>query len=96
MSLAAVGQWIRSLGRLSPQIAFGEGKPLPARQDPEIQPLAVTLQQAKGDKEISNNEQSPRHMTTIKHAAVLDKTPVREVEAPMGLNVNSASWLARP
>jgi hypothetical protein len=98
VSLAAVGQWIRSLGRLSPQVAFGEGKPLPPRilpQDPEIAALAVTLLQAKGDKEDSTEGKPLKIMTAIRHAAVLDKTPAREVYAPMALNVHSPSWLPR-
>ncbi|PIL35193.1 hypothetical protein GSI_02983 [Ganoderma sinense ZZ0214-1] len=38
VSLAAVGQWIRSLGRLDPVTAFKDGVPLPPRsmQDPEV------------------------------------------------------------
>jgi hypothetical protein len=98
VSLAAVGQWIRSLGRLSPQVAFGEGKPLPPRilpQDPEIAALAVTLLQEKGDKEDSTEGRPLKSMTAIRHAAILDKTPAREGEAPMALNVHSASWLPR-
>jgi len=98
VSLAAVGQWLRSLGRLSPQVAFGEGKPMPPRilpQDPEIAALAVTLQQSEGNKEGSTDGIPRKHMSAIRHAAVLDKTPVRQAEAPMALSAHSASWLPR-
>jgi hypothetical protein len=32
-------------------------------------------------------------MTAIRHAVVLDKTPVEQGEAPMGLDVHEAQWL---
>ncbi|EPQ54771.1 CoA-transferase family III [Gloeophyllum trabeum ATCC 11539] len=93
VSLAAVGQWIRSLGRLPPQVGFGEGLPLPARQiplAPEIAALSTTVQ---GCGEV---EEKPRRtMTAIRHAAILSYTPVREGEAPMGLNKHATRWLPR-
>lgn len=93
VSLAAVGKWIRSLGRLEPSIGFGEGKSLPAKvipQDPEIAALSVSLVQSSEDKMTSNKK-----MTAISHAALFSETPVREEEAPMRLNAHSATWLPR-
>ncbi|KAK7466461.1 hypothetical protein VKT23_005182 [Stygiomarasmius scandens] len=94
VSLAAVGQWIRSLGRVPPQEAFGEGKPLPPSmfpQDEEIRRLSVPWAQS--------NLSIPGRMTALKHAAVLSHTPVREgrVEegepgAPLVLNSSPAVW----
>jgi len=94
VSLAAVGQWIRSLGRVPPQEAFGEGKPLPSSmfpQDEEIRRLSTPWTQ-------SNLSISGR-MTALKHAGVLSHTPVREgrVEegepgAPLVLNSSTAVW----
>lgn len=95
MSLAAVGQWIRSLGQLDPEAAFGQGPPFPRRtlpQAPEIAALAVELKQAKGDKAA---QEPTRAMTAIKHSAVLSETPVREGEAPTGLDVHLPKWLDR-
>ena len=45
VSLAAVGQWIRSLGRVDAGVVFGEGRPLPPRsmEDPEVASLAVEV-----------------------------------------------------
>ncbi|THU99129.1 CoA-transferase family III [Dendrothele bispora CBS 962.96] len=98
VSLAAVGQWIRSLGRVSPEEAFGKAKPLPSPmfpQDEEIQRLSAPWTQSQVD-----NSRSCKRMTALKHAAVLSETPVREgrVErgepgAPMVLNSSQAAWL---
>ncbi|OBZ71633.1 Formyl-CoA:oxalate CoA-transferase [Grifola frondosa] len=93
VSLAAVGQWIRSLGRVDPVMAFSEGRPMPPRvlpQDPEIARLAVSVNQS-GDAMTSE----PKRMTAISHAAIMSATPVRESEAPMRLDAHSASWLPR-
>ena len=101
MSLAAVGNWIRSLGQLD-STAFGEGKPLPPRTyplDSEISALSVTLLKSKGDRLQDEGRGEPTKkrlkMTAIKHSAVLSETPVREDEAPMRLNAHSATWLPR-
>jgi hypothetical protein len=64
-------------------------------QDPEVAALSVTLPQSKGDKENALDGEPRKNMTAIKHAAVLDKTPVREVDAPMALNVHVSTWLPR-
>ena len=96
MSLAAVGNWIRSLGRMSPAEVFGRGKRFPPRvipQHPEIAALAVTIPRARGDYPL--DETRPSKMTAIRHAAVLSATPVRAGEAPLGLNVHKPSWLPR-
>jgi len=94
VSLAAVAQWVRSLGQLPPKIAFGDGKPLPKRmvpQDPEITAFSVTLHEATGDKR--DVEGPLRMMTAMHHAVHLSDTPVKEVEAPMGLNRHEPVWL---
>ena len=100
VSLAAVGLWIRSLGRLSLEVAFKKGTPMPLRkfpQDPELAALACKLSQSRGDHETAaTNESSPRQfMTAIMHAAKLEKTPVIEIEAPMSLNRHKAVWIPR-
>ena len=89
-----MAQWIRSLGRLSPEDGFGKGVPFPTRvlpQDPETAALSVTWRQVV-DSGVA------REMTSIRQAALLSKTPVREGqigEAPMALNVHAPVWLHR-
>jgi hypothetical protein len=63
-------------------------------QDPEIAGLTVLLHESIGD---SNNagDRPRRSMTAIRHTAVLGETPVREMEAPMRLNVHNASYLQK-
>ncbi|KAI0345624.1 CoA-transferase family III, partial [Trametopsis cervina] len=104
VSLAAVGNWIRSLGRLTPQLAFGSGAPhLPPRvapQDEEVAALAVSVYESPSDDE--DDEAVPgrrrrrrrmRRMSVLRHAALLGSTPVREGEAPMRLDANAPRWL---
>ncbi|KAH7913945.1 CoA-transferase family III [Hygrophoropsis aurantiaca] len=94
VSLAAVGQWLRSMGQLDPQAAFGDGRPLPPRsvpQHPEIAALTVLSREAVGDR---HNASGPlRTMMGMSQSAILSRTPVRELEAPMGLNRHAPSWL---
>ncbi|KAI0917561.1 hypothetical protein AcW1_007269 [Taiwanofungus camphoratus] len=94
VSLAAVGQWIRTLGRLDPALAFGEGPSMPAAGplDPEIAVLAIPFDQSTDDRASAKQRKT---MTAIRHAAVLSKTPVREEDAPMSLDAHAASWLPR-
>lgn len=93
MSLASVGQWVRSLGRLSPQQAFIESTPFPARTAPpekEIWNLGIEWLQSS----CSDNE-GQKKMRTVRHAAILSATPVKEGEsalAPMRLDSHEASW----
>lgn len=89
MSLAAVGQWLRSLGRVSPEEAFGNGmRKFPSTSDDEeISKLSTTWPSVAGDG---------RSITALRHPAVLSETPVREGDsgvAPMVLNADSACWL---
>lgn len=93
MSLAAVGQWIRSLGQLDPVTAFRDGPPLPARDmnDPEVSRYATKVLQAKSASESMDR----KTMTAIAHAAQLSATPVKEGEAPMRLDTHRAEWLPR-
>lgn len=96
VSLAAVAQWLRSLGQLPPDTAFRDGKPLPKRMippDPEVAALSVTLREATGDKR--DVEGRLRTMTAIRHAAQLSVTPAKDVEAPMCLDRHQPVWLPR-
>lgn len=96
VSLAAVAQWLRSLGQLPPDTAFRDGRPLPKRMappDPEVAALSVTLHEATGDKR--DVERCLRTMTAIRHAARLSVTPVKDVEAPMCLDRHQPAWLPR-
>ena len=92
VSLAGVGQWLRSLGRLDPVQGFGEGKSLPQRTlplDKEIADLSVTWNETSHGK--------GREMTALKHPAIFSVTPVRDGgnggEAPMVLNAHEPVWL---
>ncbi|KAJ7688219.1 CoA-transferase family III domain-containing protein [Mycena olivaceomarginata] len=89
VSLAAVGQWIRSLGQLSPEEAFGPAaKPFP----PRVLPLHPEIDASS----LPWTSNGGRKMTALRHAAILSRTPVREGEssqAPMSLNAHSAEWL---
>lgn len=91
VSLAAVGQWIRSLGRLDPQEAFGENaRPMPPRTIPpseEIQPLLEIWHESA-----PSENQSPRTMHALAHSAILSETPFRVGDAPMTLNKHPAAW----
>lgn len=89
VSLAAVGQWIRSLGRVSPR-----GPPFPPRvfpRHPEISNLSIPWRQSVASD-------GRREMIAVKQAAVLSRTPAKEgptSEAPMALNVHTPTWLPR-
>ncbi|KAI0373808.1 CoA-transferase family III [Pilatotrama ljubarskyi] len=96
VSLAAVGRWIRSLGRLDPVTAFRDGKPLPpprALGDLEVSRYATKVVQSKGAKDDSDGQR--KVMTALTHAAKLSVTPVREGEAPMRLDAHVPEWLPR-
>lgn len=95
MSLAAVGNWIRGLGRLEPSVAFGQGIPFPPRAIPEhyeIAKASACLKQAVGDKDMDSQQKS---MTALRHSAELSTT-VQEGEAPMRLDTNVARWKPVP
>lgn len=65
-SLAAVGQWLRSLGRIDPEVAFREAEALPQSGDPmpqEVQSLSEQAIAANGDRVIG-----------VKHAAIFSNT----------------------
>ncbi len=81
VSLAAVGQWLRSLGRNELT-----GKPLPSKNDPEVLAVLEDWEQADGF------QNTGRRMKAIKHSAVLSKTPVKVGKAPVELNMNAAEW----
>jgi hypothetical protein len=133
VSIASVGQWIRSLGRFSREDSFGFGPnapPLPPRppkegpgskeweEEWELGKKGLVkrwdeLPASKEDANLSSGSANTAHvgggesaptsgksrtMYAISHAAILEKTPVREgVEygemAPMGLGKCEAVWL---
>ncbi|KAK7048113.1 CoA-transferase family III domain-containing protein [Favolaschia claudopus] len=89
VSLAAVGQWIKSFGRVTPEEGFGStAQAFPPRTlplDPEIAALSLLWRSEGG-----------REMTALRHAAILSRTPVREggsSQAPMALDAHAAEWL---
>ena len=111
-----MGRWIRSLGRLDPEQAFGHHtQPFPKRAWPlseEIAKLSVVWSERWGkDHPISGGEEGNGHngtgfnerktMTTLRHAAVLGVTPVREGAletegdwgAPMRLDADHPVWV---
>lgn len=95
VSLAAVAQWMRSLGLLDAQTAFGKGPEYPLRtapQAPELQSLSIDLL-ASTDGQSDNAKRS--RITAIKHAARLSETPVKEGEAPLELDTHKPNWLPR-
>ena len=109
VSLAAVGQWICSLGRLDPATAFGQGRPMPPRtmpQAPEIAALTVPLIQLTADEDTSATQSESlepkskltptrRTMAAIRHAAILSETPVREEGSALRLDAHLPRWLPR-
>ncbi|KAL1704608.1 CoA-transferase family III domain-containing protein [Schizophyllum commune] len=85
VSLAGVGQWIRSLGRLSPEDAFLRAPPLhppTLPQAPEIQELTGVWHDPKGEPVLQ----------AIKHSAIMEKTPVKQGRAPIKLNADLPRW----
>jgi hypothetical protein len=62
-------------------------------QHPEIAALAVTLQECRNGQD-GDASIGCRKMTALRYAADLEKTPVREGDAPMGLNVRKPEWIA--
>ncbi len=96
VSLAAVGHWIRSLGRLDPVIAFTDGRPLPTRSmdDSEVVKFTTRFMEAK-TRYKSDTEKERRVMTAVRHAAVLSATPVRQGDAPLRLDAHAPEWLPR-
>lgn len=91
VSLAAVGQWIRSLGQVEPSVAFSSNLSLPSSpQSPEIVPLSVLLSQSR--QRGKDSDEPRKTMTAVKHSAVLSQTPVLETFAPIVLNANNPTW----
>lgn len=89
MSLAGVAQYLRFLGRIPPEIAFGEGRPLPPKLAPEMHPeVQAFVTQYK-----VNSSQKRRELVALRHPAVLSVTPCVEGEAPLVLNAHKAEWL---
>ena len=93
VSLAAVGQWIRSLGQLEPAIAFGQGLPLPPATAPPCPEISNLFSEYRQTGEFLAGADHRKILSAIKHAAVLEKTPVTEGKAPIVLNANSPTWL---
>ena len=103
VSLASVGNWVRSLGRLGPD-GF-KNAALPKRMYPpdgEIAALSTTLKIAKLRRYTQQNldgepGQDKVHsggtMLALSHSAILEWTPVHVTDAPVGLNVDEPCWL---
>ncbi|KAI5896392.1 CoA-transferase family III [Schizophyllum commune H4-8] len=87
VSLAGVGQWIRSLGRLSPEDAFLHATPLP----PPSLPHAPEIQELSG---VWHDPAGQPVLKAIKHSAVMEKTPVKQGRAPIKLNIDAPRWNA--
>lgn len=94
VSLASVAHWIRSLGQLDPEMAFGEGPESPHRDMPQADEIAA----------ISENVQSRApsrpgkpfqafEMSAIRHAATLSLTPIRNDSTPCGLDADEPRWI---
>ncbi|KDR82409.1 hypothetical protein GALMADRAFT_237704 [Galerina marginata CBS 339.88] len=83
VSLAGVGQWVRSLGRIDPLKAFGPAaQAFPKRTWPlqgELAALSTTWVERQG-----KDGGQGRRMTALRQPAVLGVTPVREGAMPAG------------
>ncbi|KAF5376806.1 hypothetical protein D9757_008876 [Collybiopsis confluens] len=88
VSLAAVGQWLKSLGCIPPTTAYGIARPLPMVTYPPVQ----EVKDLSSEWVERNDPTHGRKMTALTHAGILSETPAREREAPMGLNSDSAWW----
>lgn len=88
VALVDLSQWIRSLGRVPPEVAFGLGKPLA----PHTAPLDPEVQRYTSEWRV-NPASGKKTMTALKHAAVLSSTPCLEKEAPILLDMHEARWL---
>ncbi|CCL98720.1 uncharacterized protein FIBRA_00725 [Fibroporia radiculosa] len=93
VSLAAVGQWIRSLGRLEPALAFGEGIPMPPRTVPPHEELAALVTSSRSTGSKGSPSVQLKDTTAIRHAAILAQAPVLEKGAPLSLDTHEARWL---
>ncbi|KAF5360363.1 hypothetical protein D9756_004621 [Leucocoprinus leucothites] len=106
VSLAGVAQYLRSLGRIAPEIAFGEGKALPPKLTPEMHPEVrafatkrrvntpqVVTVEVEEDGDTRNGSCKRREMVALRHPAVLSVTPCVEGEAPFNLDAHKPEWL---
>jgi hypothetical protein len=106
VSLASVGNWVRSLGRLGPN-GFRNGVGLPKRMHPpedEIAALSTELRIVKsrghtqgdeGDASMQSESEQNGAMLALRHSAILDRTPVNVTEARVELNVDIPVWISR-
>lgn len=87
-------------------MGFGQGRPIPKLQpgvstDIEVVAVQINVAQGRGDHkekaegEYAAKKKSMAEMRAIGHAAVLEKTPVREGGTPLGLDAHFPAWLAR-
>ncbi|KAL0960917.1 hypothetical protein HGRIS_005926 [Hohenbuehelia grisea] len=103
VSLAAVGQWVRSLGRVDSVEAFGRAKPLPSTIDDEVRSLLVEwpVLQSHGDSTDHGDDDergNDRFMLAFRHAGILERTPVKEGNrgtAPLVLNAHAPEWIGQ-
>ncbi|KIJ54570.1 hypothetical protein M422DRAFT_220871 [Sphaerobolus stellatus SS14] len=103
VSLAGIGQWIRSLGRLGPEgfknVKFASSSLL---SDGDIHPFFTKLRISSGPRTAQSNvgsdetkEELEEFMIAVKHAAVVEGISDGGLEAPIKLNVDSPVWLPR-
>ncbi|KAJ4482452.1 CoA-transferase family III domain-containing protein [Lentinula aciculospora] len=89
-SLAAVAQWLRSLGRVLPEVGFGQAaKPMPSITSPPD----LEVSDLSSEWGLSHTSSDGKIMTALKHAAILSETPVKEATAPISLNSSLPEWL---
>ncbi|KAI0316654.1 CoA-transferase family III domain-containing protein, partial [Amylostereum chailletii] len=104
VSLYATMRWIRALGTLDPVTAFGpDAHPLPPRVlplHPEVEAVSVVVLVGEavgriGAVDKDHEDTVGGTMTCVRHAARMEKTPVRAGVAPRGLDAHRAGWLSR-
>lgn len=89
VSLAEVAQYLRSLGRIPPEKAFGLGEPLP----PTGAPLSPEVRRFSSEWKVSSASGRKGPLVALKHPAVMSLTPCLEKEAPIVLNAHEPKWL---
>lgn len=97
VSLAAVAQWIRSLGQLDPDLAFGQGPPMPHRNIPLAEEIAAISEKVQIAKPSRPDQSIPEaelgEMSVIRHAAYLSLTPVCYGSVPYDLDADEPHWI---
>lgn len=98
VSLAAVGNWIRSLGRLGPTGFENTSIPY-SLSDPEFRSFLEVLSirgDTISDASISeSNNLQKKTMLAVSHSAILERTPVLVKEAIIKLGIDHPVWLPK-